>query len=244
MAGELQQSYETLEQRVQDRTRQVRTASEVARAVTSIPSLEDLLRQAVELISDRFGYYHVSIFLLDREGRSAILRQATGDAGQALMARGHKLAVGSESIIGWVTQNNEPRIASEVTADPIHFRNELLPETRAEAAVPLQIGGTVLGALDVQSANADAFSPEDIEILQTLADQLSAAIQNARLAETSVEAAERARMISDVTTQMSGLLDVDQVLSTAAQSLHQALGDSEIMIKLTVPGATDGQEGP
>ncbi|MFP3854797.1 MAG: hypothetical protein ACLFWD_10955, partial [Anaerolineales bacterium] len=83
-----------------------------------------------------------------------------------------------------------------------------------------------------------------IEILQTLADQLSAAIQNARLAETSVAAAERARMISDVTTQMSGLLDVDQVLSTAAQSLHRALGDSEIMIKLTVPGAGDGQEMP
>jgi HAMP domain-containing protein/putative methionine-R-sulfoxide reductase with GAF domain len=242
MASELQRSYSTLEQRVRDRTQQVRTASEVARAVTSIPSLEDLLRQAVELIRQRFDYYHVSIFLVDDLGRFAVLRQSTGDVGQALISRGHKLAVGSDSIIGWVTANNEPRVSSEVTDDPIHFRNELLPETRSETAVPLQVAGTVLGALDVQSVQPNAFKDEDVEILQTLADQLSAAIQNARLAETSMEAAERSRLISEVTGQLSGLLDVDQVLNTAAHSLHQALGESEIMIKLTTPSGGDGQE--
>ncbi|MGA9531878.1 MAG: GAF domain-containing protein [Anaerolineales bacterium] len=242
MASELQRSYSTLEQRVRDRTQQIRTASEVARAVTSIPALEDLLRQAVELIRQRFDYYHVSIFLVDDRGEFAVLRQSTGDVGQALIARGHKLAVGSDSVIGWVTANNGPRVSSEVTEDPIHFRNELLPETRSEAAVPLQVAGTVMGALDVQSVQPSAFSDEDIEVLQTLADQLSAAIQNARLAETSVEAAERSRLISEVTGQLSGLLDVDQVLNTAANSLHRALGDSEIMIKLTTPGSGDGQE--
>lgn len=240
MAEELQESYATLEQRVRERTEQIRTASEVARAVTSIPSLPDLLHKAVELIRERFGYYYVSIFLLDRERRNAELRQATGEIGEALIARKHKLAVGSNSVIGWVTANNSPRVASDVTEDPVHFRNELLTETRSEAAVPLQVGGVVLGALDVQSTKPEAFSDEDIQVLQTLADQLSAAIQNARLAETSVAAAERARLISDVTGQMSGLLDVDQVLNTAAHSLHRALGDSEIMIKLTVPGAGDG----
>lgn len=242
MAEDLQESYQTLERRVEERTRQVRTASEVARAVTSIPDLEDLLRQAVDLIQDRFGYYYVSIFLMDADHQFAELRQATGEVGEALIARGHKLGVGSESIIGWVTANNEARVASDVSEDPIHFRNEFLPDTRAEAAVPLQVGGTVLGALDVQSTDAGAFSQEDLEILQTLADQLSAAIQNARLAQTSVAAADRARLISKVTGQMSGLLDVDQVLNTAAQSLHRALGDSEIMIKLTAAGETDGQE--
>jgi len=240
MAEELRQSYSTLEQRVQERTQQVRTASEVARAVTSIPSLEDLLHKAVELIRERFGYYYVSIFLIDRERKHAELRQATGEIGEALIARKHKLGVGSNSIIGWVTANNSPRIASDVSEDPVHFRNELLTETRSEAAVPLQVGGLVLGALDVQSTEPEAFSDEDIQVLQTLADQLSAAIQNARLAQTSVAAAERARLISDVTGQLSGLLDVDQVLNTAAHSLHRALGDSEIMIKLTVPEAGDG----
>ena len=242
MANQLRQTYDTLEQRVEERTRQVRTASEVARAVTSIPSLEELLHQAVELIRERFDYYHVSIFLLDGNGENAVLRQATGEVGEALIAREHQLAVGSDSIIGWVTANNEARIASEVTEDPIHFRNELLPETRSEAAVPLQVGGNVLGALDVQSTQPDAFAPQDIEILQTLADQLSAAIQNARLAESSIAAAERSRLISEVTSQMSGLLDVDQVLNTAAHSLHRALGQPEIMIRLTAAGDGDGQE--
>lgn len=242
MANQLRETYSTLEERVEERTRQVRTASEVARAVTSIPSLEELLHQAVQLIRERFDYYHVSIFLLDEEGQNAELRQSTGEAGRALLARGHKLEVGSESIIGWVTANNQPRVASDVSEDPVHFRNELLTETRSEAAVPLQVGGSVLGALDVQSDQPNAFSEEDIEILQTLADQLSAAIQNARLAQTSVAAAERAQLLSEVTGQMSGLLDVDQVLNTAAQSLHRALGRPEIMIRLTA-SEEDGQEG-
>jgi HAMP domain-containing protein len=242
MAEELSQIYTTLETRVNSRTQQIQTAAQVARAVTSIPTLDDLLRQAVNLIRERFDYYYVSIFLLDRSGKDAILREATGEVGQALIARGHRLSVGSQSIIGWVTANNQPRIASDVGDDPVHFRNELLPETRSELAVPLQVGGTVLGALDVQSTSSDTFKSEDLEILQTLADQLSAAIQNARLAQVSMEAADRSRLISEVTGQLSGLLDVDQVLSTAAQSLHRALGEPEIMIQLTGSEGADGQE--
>lgn len=241
MAEDLSQSYATLESRVEERTRQVRTAAEVARAATSIPTLEELLRQAVELIRDRFGYSYAGIFLSEIGGRQATLRAATGEVGAALIARGHNLEVGSNSIIGWVTAHGEPRIASDVSDDPLHLRNELLPETRSEAAVPLQVGETMLGALDVQSSEPDKFKSEDIEVLQTLADQLSAAIQNARLAETSLAAAERSRLISEVTSQLGGLLDVDQVLNTAALALHQALGKPEIMIKLTVGEDGDGQ---
>lgn len=238
MAEDLSISYATLESRVEERTRQVRTAAEVARAATSIPTLEELLRQAVELIRDRFGYSYAGIFLIEGGEMRANLRAATGEVGAALLARRHSLEVGSNSLIGWVTSHGEPRVASDVEEDPLHLRNELLPETRSEAALPLKVGDTILGALDVQSRSPDAFSEEDIEVLQTLADQLSAAIQNARLAQTSVAAAERARLISDVTRQLGGLLDVDQVLSTAALSLHQALGRPEIMIKLT-----SGDEG-
>ncbi len=137
-----------------------------------------------------------------------------------------------------MTEHNQARIVSNVSEDPTHFKNELLPETQSEAAVPLQLGGEVLGALDVQSTRADAFNQEALEILQTLADQLSAAIQNARLAEVSVAAAHRARLISDVTTQLSGLMEVDKVLETAVRSLHRALGQPEIMVQLA--GEEDG----
>jgi HAMP domain-containing protein/putative methionine-R-sulfoxide reductase with GAF domain len=242
MADELSGLYHSLEARVEARTRQIRTASEIARAVTSSPSLDDLLLRAVELIRERFNYYHVSIFLLNDDRTQAVLRESTGEVGQALKARHHSLSVGSQSIIGWVTANNQARVASDVSQDPVHFRNELLPETRAEAAVPLQVAGQVLGALDVQSTDPAAFTNEDIELLQTLADQLSAAIQNARLAQTSSLAADRARMISEVTNQFSGVMGLDDVLETAARALHQALGRPEILVKMIQPG--DGEQPP
>jgi HAMP domain-containing protein len=242
MADDLSGMYRSLEARVEERTRQVRTASEVARAVISTPNLEDLMRRAVELIRERFGFYHAAIFLLDDPGENAVLRAATGEVGAAMIARGHKLGVGSMSIIGWVTSRNEPRVASDVSRDPIHFKSELLPGTRSEAAVPLQVAGRVLGALDVQSLEPNAFSPEDIDLLQTLADQLSAAIQNARLAQTSALAADRARLISEATARLTGVLEMDKVLATAARTLHRALGQPEIMVRVVAPGGAPPPE--
>jgi HAMP domain-containing protein len=242
MADDLSGMYRSLEARVEERTRQVRTASEVARAVISTPNLEDLMRRAVELIRERFGFYHAAIFLLDDPGENAVLRAATGEVGAAMIARGHKLGVGSMSIIGWVTSRNEPRVASDVSRDPIHFKSELLPGTRSEAAVPLQVAGRVLGVLDVQSLEPNAFSPEDIDLLQTLADQLSAAIQNARLAQTSALAADRARLISEATARLTGVLEMDKVLATAARTLHRALGQPEIMVRVVAPGGAPPPE--
>ena len=242
MAEELSGLYRTLEARVEERTRQIRTAAEVARAVTSTPQLEDLLRRAVDLIRERFGFYHVSIFLIDDEGKNAVLRESTGQIGAVLKARRHSLPVGSQSIIGWVTANNQPRVASDVGRDPVHLSNELLPETRAEGAVPLQVAGRVLGALDVQSTEPGAFTAEMLEVLQTLADQLSAAILNARLAQESALAAERARVVSQVTSQITGVLEMEQVLQTAAEALHRTLGQPEVVIRLLPP--TGVEPGP
>lgn len=232
MAEEISESYRSLEERVSDRTRQLRIASQVARVVISSPSLADLLRRGVELIKSQFGYYHVSIFLIDEDGENARLSESSGEVGQALKARGHSLKVGGQSVIGWVTANNQPRIAYDVTQDPLHLANELLPETRSEAAVPLQVAGRVLGALDVQSTQPEAFSPQDIEILQTLADQFCAAIQNAQLAISSITAADRARLMSQVTQELSRQMTVEDVMQTTAKSLHRALGNPEIAVRL------------
>lgn len=240
MAQQLSDLYLSLEQKVEDRTRQVRTAAEVARAITSTPSLEDLLRRAVDLIRDQFGYDHVSIFLLDEEARYAVLRESTGDVGALLKARRYQIEVGSQSMIGWVTANNRPRLATDVGQDPVHLANELLPDTRSEAAIPLQVTGRVLGALDVQSKKPDAFSQEDLEILQTLADQLSAALLNARLAERSAKAADRARLISQLTVELSGKQELADILQTTAQALHRGLGKSEVVIRVAPAGAGRG----
>lgn len=235
MARELGALYQSLEGRVEDRTKQIRIASEVARAVISIPNLDELLRQAVKLIKNRFGYDHVSIFLIDREGDNAVLRESSSEEKEALKTVGYKLKIGSPSMVGMVTESNEPIILSGAGNEPDITMDELLPGARSEVAIPLQVAGNSLGALAIQSYARDAFKTEDIEVLQTLADQLSAAIENARLAQVSTNAAERARLVSEITSQITGLMDPGHVLQTTAKALHNALGEAEIIIDLVSP---------
>jgi GAF domain-containing protein/HAMP domain-containing protein len=165
--------------KLQRRAIQLEAVTLVGRAVTSILSLDDLLLEVVNLIRSRFDFYHAGIFLLDESGTWAVLRQATGEAGQSMLARKHQLAVGGQSMVGWVTANRQPRIALDVGADAIHFKNPDLPHTRSELVLPLIVGERVLGALDVQSVDEAAFDEEDVVILSLMADQVAVAINNA-----------------------------------------------------------------
>ena len=232
MADELTSLYQSLEDRVEERTRQVRTAGEVARAVISIASLDDLLRRAVDLIQQQFNYDYVSIFLIEEDGDFAALHEATGEIGKALAAEGYIVPVGSASIIGWVTSNNQMRLVTDIQAEDTELRRDLMPDMRSELAVPLQTSGRVLGAMNVQSSNSDIFRPQDVEMLQTLADQLSAAILNARLAKISAIAADRARLVSEITSELSGSLEIEDVLEKAARALQRGLGNPEVIIKI------------
>ncbi len=195
MAEELSTLYHSLEQKVDERTRQIRIAAEVAQQITSTTDLNELLNRTVQMIVEQFNFYQASIFMLDRGGRFAVLTASHGPAAQAMLARGHRLETGSTSIIGWVSANNQPRIASNVEDDSVHLKNELLPETRSEVGIPISVGKLVLGALDVQSAEADAFGPETIVTLQILASQIAVAIQNVGLvASTQVNFQELERL--------------------------------------------------
>jgi GAF domain-containing protein/HAMP domain-containing protein len=185
MADEIRSMYRSLEQKVDERTRQIRTAAEVAQSITALPNLDELLNKTVELLATQFDFYQAGIFMVDRAGKYAVLRASHGPAARQLLEQNYKLEVGSASIIGWVSANNQPRVASDVEEDPIHLKNQLLPETRSEASVPISIGNLVLGVLDVQSTQAGAFSPETIVMLRTLASQIAAAIQNVGLVEST-----------------------------------------------------------
>jgi GAF domain-containing protein/HAMP domain-containing protein len=188
MTAQLRSLVTSLEQRVTDRTRdlerrstQLRIAAEVAREATTAHDLEELLQRGVDLIHDRFGYYHVGIFLVDDLGRDAVLMAATGEAGRTMLLRGHKLRVGETGIVGHVAQSGKPRISVDVDSDAVHYVNPLLPETRSEAALPLKVGAQVIGVVDVQSKEAGLFDEETISVLQIVTDQLATAIQNTRL---------------------------------------------------------------
>ncbi len=173
-------------QQLEERSRRLQFAAEVARDIASTRGeLEDLLSRSVQLIRDRFGFYHAGVFLIDEQGEYAVLRAATGEAGEVMLKRGHRLKVGAEGIVGYVSRMGKPRISLDVGADAIHFKNPLLPNTRSEMALPLKIGQTVIGVVDVQSTAANAFGEEDISVLQLMADQLAIAIDNTRLYKTA-----------------------------------------------------------
>ncbi len=156
-------------------------AAEVGRNITSILDLDELLRKAVDIICDAYGFYYAGVFLIDETGKWAVLRAGRGDAGAAMIAEGHRLEVGGHSMIGTATGQRRALIALDVGEEPVHFKNPHLPLTRSEMALPLIVGNEVIGALTVQSTEEAAFSDEDITSLQAMADQLAIAIQNARL---------------------------------------------------------------
>ena len=220
-------SLTALEERVAERTRQLerrsaqlQAAADLARDINltaiqnpgirngvssiQVHDLNWLLARTVDLISQRFGFYHAGIFLIDSQGEYAILRAATGEAGRQMLGKGHKLRIdrrvyglhevtsGKEpiGIVGSVAGTGIPRIALDTGKDVVHFKNPLLPKTRSEMALPLKTAqdptafgqaSQVIGVLDVQSTEPDAFDDQDVDTLQILADQLAVAIENARL---------------------------------------------------------------
>jgi signal transduction histidine kinase/DNA-binding response OmpR family regulator len=166
---------------------QLATAAEVSRTASSILDPAELLPQAVNLIRDRFNYYYVGLFLLDESREYAVLRAGTGEAGRQMIEMGHKLQVGGTSMVGWCTAHGKARIALDVGREAMRFDNPLLRETRSEMALPLISRGRVIGAMTIQSAQSAAFSEDDTGGLQTMADQVANAIENARLFQQTEE---------------------------------------------------------
>ena len=174
----------------------LQAAAEVGRTASEQEDIDEMLESITQLISERFGFYHVGILLIDERGEYAVLRATNSEGGWRMMARGHKLRVGEQGIVGYVTSTGKARIEQSVAGEQtVHFSNPELPHTRSELALPLLSGSDVLGALDVQSTEEEAFTGEDITILQVLADQVALAINNTLLlkrVQESIEAERRA----------------------------------------------------
>lgn len=201
---------QSLEQRVQERTaelqeslqknerrsKQYEAIAKVTQAINTTQNLQELLPQIVQVISEQFGFYHTGIFLNDAANQYAVLGAANSEGGKRMLKRGHQLRIGEQGIVGYVAKTGKPRIALDVGSDAVYFNNPDLPETRSEMALPLTIAGTIIGALDVQSTESNAFTEEDVEVLSTLAEQVSIAIQNARLYEQTQKSLAEAEAIS------------------------------------------------
>jgi len=188
LIARLQVQSRELEQEVQQRTQslerkaaQLETTSEIAKLASEMVDPQDLMLQAVELIKSRFGFYQASVFTLDETGNWANLVASTGEAGRTLLAQHFRLAVGSTSIIGWVTANRILRVSQDIEKDPFYFRIPILSETQSEVAVPLIVGNRLLGVLDIQSRRTNAFTEDDIQAIRAIGDELAIAIDSARL---------------------------------------------------------------
>lgn len=188
----------TVQERTLDLTRRahyLEVTAAIAREATSELELGALMTRVVTSISEQFDFYHAGLFLLDSVGEWAELKAASSAGGQKMLARSHRLRVGQEGMVGYVSQRGEPRIALDTGKDAVFFNNPDLPETRSAVTLPLLSRGRVIGVLDVQSTAPDAFAQEDIAVLQILADQIATAINNARLfqqVEESIQTERRA----------------------------------------------------
>ena len=180
LAQERTLALENANARIEYRAAQFEAIAQVSRTISSTQDLNTLLPQIASVISRLFGFYHVGIFLLDARGEYAVLSAANSEGGQRMLARDHRLKVGETGIVGYVTATGNPRVALDTGADAVFFNNPDLPGTHSEMALPLKVSGHVIGVLDVQSTERNAFAEEDVSILSTLADQVGIAIQNSR----------------------------------------------------------------
>ncbi len=215
--GEMEGRIEQRTAEAERRSRLIAAAARVGHIANQIREPERLLPQTAQLISERFGFYHVGIFLMDERGEYAVLKASNSLGGQRMLEQRHKLKVEDTSIVGYAAKHRQPRIALDVGKDAVYFDNPNLPNTRSEMAIPLVVGDDVLGVLDVQSTEQNAFSEEDIEIMQLLADQTAIAIANARLFARNQQALEEIRRAYEDVTQKAWqvLLDGTQDLSLA-----------------------------
>lgn len=193
LIGGLEQRVAERTQALERRTVQLQAAADIGSSVARLRDLNELLQQVSHLISQRFGFYHVGVFLLDERGEYAVLRASNSDGGQRMLARRHKLEVGKVGIVGYVTGTGQPRIAFNVGEDAEFFNNPDLPLTQSEMAFPLIAGGKIFGALDIQSTQESAFTDEDVMTIEVLADQIAIAIENARLFSENQAALEASR---------------------------------------------------
>ena len=210
----------------------IQTAAEIARDISSALDLDELLLKTVNLIHDRFAFYYAAIFLVDNTGSNVVIREATGEAGTQMKRIGHKLAIGSKSVVGFVAGQGEPLLVNDTAKDATYLPNELLPATRAEAAIPLKIGDRILGVLDVQSTIPFSFSPNDLNTLQTLADQVAIAVNNTELFAETQEHLSQHRLLHHITTSAASGTTLDESLASAVEGLQVTLGGDRVAILL------------
>jgi len=254
----LEEANRTLEERVQQRTQdlekrlvEIRTAAEITQLAISTSTREELLKRVVDLLVERFDFYLVSVFLLDEARQNAVLVEAAGKAAAGLAAqeikkRGYQISVESRSMVGFATAQNQARVATDVIEEFYFLREELLPDTRSEVSIPISTGETVWGVLDIQQTLADAFGPEMIAVLQTIANHIAAILKNFSLLESARSNLKEVATLFHASHQIAEAASAEEVLSAAIQAVSAAIFPSVVLVAvgsvLRVVAVNGGEE--
>jgi len=225
------------EESLRRRDEYLAASSEIGRKITATLELETIFSRAVNLVAERFSLYHTAIYTIEETGFNAVLRDGTGIAGQELKKQKYKLPIKTDTLVGSVMSTGEAVINNDTAKDalylPSHMSrdaiskpNHLLPKTRSETGIPLRVGSRVTGVLDLQSDRPDEFHSDDIAVLQTLADQIAIAIDNARSYELSQQAVREMREVDRLKSQF--LANMSHELRTPLNSI---IGFSRVIIK-------------
>lgn len=240
MTEQLRETLAGLEQRVAARTRDLALSAEISRRLSSILDQHELIAEVVEQIRSTFNYYHVHIYLYDDRRESLVMAGGTGEAARTMLARGDRLQEG-RGLVGRAAGTNSPVLVPDVSNDPGWLPNPLLPDTKSEMAVPIAVGGRVLGILDVQHNVVNALKQDDIQIIESIANQVAIALQNTRSFRQTQQQAERETKINTITEKIQRAATVERVLEIAARELGQALGAQRATIQLETVKTRRGQ---
>lgn len=236
MTSQLQESIEGLEQRVAERTRALAASTEVSRSLSTILDLDRLAIEVVEQVQTAFGYYHAHIYLFDDEQKNLIMVGGTGEAGQVMLAQRHTLVAG-QGLVGRAAASKATVFISDVTRSQEWRPNVLLPDTKAEIAVPILLRDRVLGVLDVQHDVMGGLTNEDVQLLEAIASQVAIAIQNSRLYESTQALAKQETKLNEIGQRIQQAATIESVLQVAARELVQALDIKQATVQL---GKTKG----
>jgi putative methionine-R-sulfoxide reductase with GAF domain len=222
MTGQLQRTLEGLEERVAERTRAIELSADVSRRLSTILDQAQLVSEVVELLQFAFDYYHVHIYLFDEAGENLLMVGGTGEAGKTMLERGHKIPRG-RGLVGRAGEIGQVVLVGDTAEDPNWLPNPLLPDTKAEVAVPILLGDEVLGALDVQEDQVSGLDDEDVDLLEGIAGQVAIALRNARQYAEAQKQAERETQIGAIVGQIQATQTVEEALQVAVRELGRAL---------------------